>query len=283
MNRYDYLKPQSLYEVWDLNKKFPGARYIAGGTDLMVHIKNLELIPSALISLRSIPELTGIEIGDKTRIGAMTTITDLINQPELGTIFPVLIQAAKRLGGPQIRNVASIGGNLCNCSPCSDTALPLLVLEARAVLKRPEGTREVPLSEFFIGPGESCLLPGEIVTEILLDKPAPDARAIFKKKGRVKMDLAIASVSVLLEMDSDTGKCKKARVAAGSVAPVPLRLKKVEELFENAEISEKMLIEAQKIAAISVSPITDIRSTADYRRQIVGVYVKRAVQELLNF
>lgn len=97
------------------------------------------------------------------------------------------------------------------------------------------------------------------------------------------MDLAIASVAVLLEMDGDTGKCKKARIAAGSVAPIPLRLKKVEELFENAEISEEMLIEAQKIAASSVLPITDIRSTADYRRQIVGVYVKRAVQELLNF
>jgi carbon-monoxide dehydrogenase medium subunit len=282
MNSYDYLKPQSLYEVWDLNKKFPGARYIAGGTDLMVRIKNRELKPSSLISLRSIPELSGIEIGEKTRIGAMTTITDLINHPELGTIFPVLIQAAKRLGGPQIRNVASIGGNLCNCSPCADTALPLLVLEARAVLKRSEGAREVPLNEFFIGPGESCLLPGEILTEILLDKPAPNARAIFMKKGRVKMDLAIASVAVLLEINSDTGKCKKARITAGSVAPVPLRLKKVEELFENAEISEEMLIEAQKIAASSVSPITDIRSTADYRRQIIGVYVKRAVEKLLN-
>ena len=283
MNSYDYLKPQSLYEVWDLNRKFPGARYIAGGTDLMVQVKNRELKPSALISLRSIPELSGIEIGDKTRIGAMTTIADLINHPELGTLFPLLIQAAKRLGGPQIRNVASIGGNLCNCSPCSDTALPLLVLEARVVLKRPEGAREVPLNEFFIGPGESCLLPGEILTEILLDKPAPGARAIFKKKGRVKIDLAIASVAVLLEMDGDTGKCKKTRIAAGSVAPVPLRLKKVEELFENTEISEEMLIEAEKIAASSVSPITDIRSTADYRRQIVGVYVKRAVQELLHF
>ena len=267
-----------------MNKKFPGARYIAGGTDLMVQIKNRELQPSpsapALISLRSIPGLPGIQIGEKTRIGAMTTLTDLINHPDLGRIFPVLVQAARRIGSPQVRNVGTIGGNLCNCSPCADTALALLVLDARAVLKNPEGSREIPLNEFFIGPGESCLASGEVLTEILLDQPAPDVRAIFMKKGRVRMDLAIASVAVLLEMDSDTRKCKKARVAAGSAAPVPLRLKKVEELFENAVISEKMVEEAQKIAMSSVSPITDTRSTADYRREIIGIYIKRAVEKL---
>ncbi|MCK4765167.1 MAG: xanthine dehydrogenase family protein subunit M [Candidatus Aminicenantes bacterium] len=283
MNNLDFLIPQSLREVWDLYKRFPGVRFIAGGTDMMVKIKNSEEKPTALISLRSIPGLSGIEIGEQTRIGAMTTIGDLINHPQLGDMFPVLIQAVKRLGGPQIRNVATIGGNLCNCSPCADTALPLLVLEARAVLKRSEGSREVPLDEFFLGPGESCLLPGEMLTDIILNKPAPGVRATFKKKGRVRMDLSIVSTAVLLEMEGSTRKCKKARIAAGSVAPTPLRLKKVEELFENAEISEKTLIEAQKLAESSVSPITDIRSTAEYRRRIVGVYVKRAIQELLDF
>ncbi len=261
-------------------KKFPGSRYIAGGTDLLVKIKNRELKPPALISLRSIRELSGIEIGEKTRIGAMTTITDLINHPELGRIFPVLTQAAKRIGSPQVRNVGTVGGNLCNCSPCADMALALLVLDARAVLTSPEGSREIPLTEFFMGPGESCLVSGELLTKLLLDKPAPNVRAIFMKKGRVKMDLAIASVGVLLEMDGVT--CKKARVAAGSVAPVPLRLEKVEELFQDAVISKELILKAQKIAMESVSPITDIRSTADYRRHIVGIYVKRALQKLLG-
>lgn len=282
MNSYDYLKPQSLSEVWELNKRFPGARYIAGGTDLMVKIKKREVKPAALISLRSIPGLSGIDIGETIRIGAMTTIADLILHLELGLIFPVLTQAARRLGGPQIRNVATIGGNLCNCSPCADTALPLLVLEARVVLKRAEGTREVQLSEFFLGPGESCLLSGEILTDILIDKPTSKIKATFKKKGRVRMDLAVASLALLLEMEGNTRKCKKARLAAGSVAPVPLRLKKVEELFENAEISEEVLNKAQKTAESSISPITDIRSSADYRRNIVGVYLKRSVQELLD-
>jgi len=261
-------------------KKFPGARYIAGGTDVMVKIKNRQLNPPALISLRSIPELSRIEIGETTRIGAMTTVSDLISHPELGSIFPLLVQAAKRLGSPQIRNAGTVGGNLCNCSPCADIALALLVLDARAVLKGSEGSREVPLEEFFIGPGESCLTSSEILTEFLLDKPSPFARTSFMKKGRVKMDLAIASVAALLEMDGNL--CKKARLAAGSVAPRPLRLKKVEEMLENAAISKEMINEAQKIAMESVSPITDIRSTESYRRQIVGVYVKRTVQEILE-
>ncbi len=283
MSGLDYLKPQSLPEAWDLYKEFPGARYIGGGTDLMVQIKNREIKPPALISLRSIPELAGIDVGDRTRIGAMTTIADLINHPELGFIFPVLIQAAKSLGSPQIRNVATVGGNLCNCSPCADTALPLLILEARVVLKSSAGTRQVPLEEFFIGPGQSCLLPGEVLSEILLDKPGPAARSTFMKKGRVKMDLAIASVALLLEMHDGSRQCKKARAAAGSVAPVPLRLREVEELFENTLISRELITQAQEIAGRSISPISDIRSSADYRGQIVGVYLKRAVQKLLEW
>jgi CO/xanthine dehydrogenase FAD-binding subunit len=280
MSDFDYFKPGSLEEVWALEEKFPGSRYIAGGTDLMVKIKNRVVKPRALISLRSIPGLSSIEIGEQVRIGAMTTITDLIRHPELGGIFPVLVQAAKRIGSPQIRNAGTVGGNLCNCSPCADTALALLLLDARAILKNPWGSREVALEEFFIGPGESCLTRGELMTEILLDKPVFNTRAIFLKKGRVKMDLAIASVGVRLEMNGDT--CKRARFAAGSVAPVPWRLKKVEELWENALISKTLITQTQKIARDSISPITDIRSTADYRREIVGVYIKRALEKLLN-
>ncbi len=280
MSNFDYFKPQSLEEVWDLEKKFPGAKYIAGGTDLMVKIKNRTIKPRTLISLRSVSGLSGIEIGEKVRIGAMTTITDLIEHPELGRIFPVLVQAAERIGSPQIRNVGTVGGNLCNCSPCADTALVLLLLDAGVILKNSRGSREVALEEFFIGPGESCLAGPELMTEILLDKPASNVRAIFMKKGRVKMDLAVASVGVLLEMDGDT--CKRARFAAGSVAPVPLRLKRVEKLFENVVISKEIIREAQEIAMNSISPITDIRSTTEYRREIVGVYVKRAIEKLLG-
>jgi len=278
MSDINYFKPSTMKEAWELKEKFPYSRFIAGGTDLMVKIKNQEIQPSTLISLRSINELSFISIGQVTRIGAMATISDLIHHPELGKRFPVLIQAAKRIGSPQIRNAGTVGGNLCNCSPCADTALPLLVLEARVLLKNSKTSREIPLTEFFKGPGQSCLSGSEILTEFRLDNPAIRSKAIFLKKGRVKMDLAIASLAVFLEMAGDI--CKKARIAAGSVAPTPIRLHRVEELFENKTLGKEKIQQAQKIARESVAPITDIRSTEDYRREIISVFLKRSVKEL---
>jgi len=281
MRRFDYLRPKSLKEALQLKKTISGAKFISGGTDLLVQIKNRELQPPTLISLRSIPELATIEINGGARIGALATISDIIQHHELGHSYPVLVEAAKRLGSVQIRNVATIGGNLCNCSPSADMALPLLVLEAKVRLQTAKASREIPLEEFFKGPGESCLSSDEILTDIILDHPQQNTKAMFLKKGRVKMDLAIASVAVLLEMEEE--RCRKARIAAGSVAPVPLRLYKVEALLEGTTISKKLLVEAQQLAMDSLSPITDIRATEEYRQQIVGVYVKRGLEKILGW
>lgn len=280
MRRFDYFKPKSLKEALQLKKTIPGAKYISGGTDLIVEIKNRELQPPALISLRSIPELATIEINGGARIGALATISDIIQHRELGHNYPVLIEAAKRLGSVQIRNVATVGGNLCNCSPSADMALPLLVLEAKVRLQAAKTSREIPLSEFFKGPGESCLSSDEILTDILLDPPSQNAKATFLKKGRVKMDLALASLALLLEIEG--GRCRKARIAAGSVAPIPLRLSKVETLLEGGAISKDLVSKAQQLATKIVSPITDIRATEEYRRQIIGVYVKRGLEKVLG-
>jgi carbon-monoxide dehydrogenase medium subunit len=280
MRRFDYLRPKSLKEALQLKKTIVGAKYISGGTDLIVQIKNRELQPSALISLRTIPELATIEINGGARIGALATISDLIQHLELGNNYPVLIEAAKRLGSVQIRNVATIGGNLCNCSPSADMALPLLVLEAKARLQAAKTSREIPLSEFFKGPGKSCLSSDEILTDILLDPPPQKAKATFLKKGRVKMDLAIASMAVLVEIDG--GRCRKARIAAGSVAPIPLRLSKVETLLESNAISRDLVSKAQQLARDIVSPITDVRATEEYRRHIVGVYVNRGLEKVFG-
>jgi carbon-monoxide dehydrogenase medium subunit len=280
MKKFNYFCPKSLKEIWELKEKYPDSWYIAGGTDLMVKIKNREIKPSTLISLRSIRELSEIKTGDVISIGSLTTISDLINHTKLASLFPILIQAAKMIGSPQIRNVATIGGNLCNCSPCADTALPLLVLEARAVLTNSKGSREVPLDEFFLGPAKSCLNQTEILTQIHIDKSSSNFQSTFLKKRRVRMDLAIASVAVFLEMKEKT--CLQARIAAGAVAPIPLRLYQVEELFQNSKITSEMIKEAQKIAVNSISPITDVRSTDVYRREIIGVFIKQAIQELLG-
>jgi carbon-monoxide dehydrogenase medium subunit len=280
MRRFSYEKPQTIEDALKLKNEKTDALYIAGGTDVMVQIKNREICPSTIISLRNIPDLACIDVYGKARIGALATIADIIRHPKLGLSFPLLIEGANRLGSVQIRNVATIGGNLCNCSPCADMALPLFVHEAKVRLQNADSTREVPIEDFFLGPGESCLLADEIMTDILLDHPETTAFTVFKKKGRVKMDLAVASVAALLIMEGHI--CRKARIAAGSVAPVPIRLRRVEELLEGQDLEEKTIREARRIAEDSVTPISDIRSTADYRREIVGVFVKRCLEKALE-
>ena len=276
---YDYHRPESLEEAIQLKKAIPDSLFISGGTDLMIRIKKNELRPHALISLRSIPKLSGIENGKRIRIGAMTSISDLTKNPWMHEKYPVLIQAALAMGNVQIRNVATIGGNLCNGSPAADMAPPLLVLEAKVRLQEDrKKSKEISLEQFFLGPGKSCLTPGEILSHILLDPPQRDTKSIFLKKGRTRMDLAVASAAVLIRNDGE--RFLKARVAAGSVAPTPLRLFAVESLLEGALFSQDLLKEAQRLACRSVSPITDIRSTAEYRRHLVGVLVRRALEGL---
>jgi len=283
MTGYAYLKPGSVAEAFRLREDMPEALFVAGGTDLMVKIKNREASPQALISLRSVAELKGIDTRGAVRIGAMTSISELIRNDSLHEKYPVLVEAARRLGSQQIRNVATVGGNLCNCSPCADMATPLMVLEARAVLQSPRDTREIPLSELFKQPGQTCMAADEILTQILIPafnatRKGSEVRAIFFKKGRVKMDLAVASLSVLLQTEGN--QVKKARLAAGSVAPVPLHLTRVEDLLEGNNLSSSLIAEACRLAEESVMPITDIRSTGEYRRHIVGVFAKRALETL---
>jgi carbon-monoxide dehydrogenase medium subunit len=280
MKHYDYFRPTSLAEALALSAGTDAAAFVAGGTDLMVRIRDRRAAPGALISLRSIPELRGVSSGGETRIGAATTIGDIARDPSLAERYPVLVEAALRVGGPQIRNAGTVGGNLCNASPCADTALPLLVLEARLALASARGNREVRLEDFFRGPRATCLDPAEIVTHVVLPAQPPGARAVFLKKSRVMMDLAVASVCVLLEMDGD--RCAKARVAAGSVAPTPVRLTEAESILEGKRLSDDVIAAAAAAAERAVSPITDVRSTADYRRHIVGVFTKRAIAALLG-
>lgn len=280
MRQYAYYRPLSLEEAWRLKKSTPEARFIAGGTDLMVKIKNREENPPALISLRSIPGLASIDINGGARIGAMTTISQILHDKELGQTYPVLVEAAQRLGSVQIRNVATVGGNLSNGSPSADMALPLLVLGAKLRLRHGAKIRTVPIGDFFTGPGESCLAPSEILTDILLEPSPKNVKAVFLKKGRVRMDLAIASLAMLVEMEGT--RCLKVRIAAGSVAPVPLRLHNVERLLEGARLSRDLVAEAQSLASESLSPITDIRGTAEYRRHLAGVFVRRGLERILG-
>lgn len=279
---FDYLRPRSLEEAQEWKARNEGARYLAGGTDLLVRMKEGKERPPALVSLRRVPGLSGVSHNGFFRIGSATTIADCLADPALGARFPVLAQAMAAMGSVQIRNAATVGGNLCGASPCADTAPPLLVLGARLAVRRAASGREeeVPLEEFFLGPRQTRLGPHDLVTAVVLDPPSPEARAVFFKKTRVQMDLALASVAVLLELDGTT--CRKARVAAGSVAPTPRRLEAVERVLTGQVLSREVVLRAAEVARESVAPICDVRAGDDYRRHVTGVFVSRAVEALLG-
>jgi CO/xanthine dehydrogenase FAD-binding subunit len=281
MKRYEYHRPRSLAEALRLKAADPGACYVAGATDMTVRLRAGDIAPAALVSLRGVPELRGIDFGDSgrgARIGAATTVAEIAAHPGLREAYPVLAQAAAVLGSVQIRNAATVGGNLCNASPCADTAPALLVLGARLRLEGPGGHREVSLEDFFRGPGATCMTKDEVLTHVLLDPPAAGARSAYRKQGRVHMDLAQASLAILVELDGAT--CRRAMVAAGSVAPVPLRLKPVEALLAGKRLDEGLLQAAGALASRTITPITDVRATAEYRRAIVGVFLRRMLAEL---
>ncbi|MCP5042719.1 MAG: xanthine dehydrogenase family protein subunit M [bacterium] len=280
MNGFEYHRPETLEAALGLKASLPGSRFIAGGTDLLVRIKNGVERPAALVSLRAIPGLSSIEVGDETRIGALTPFGAILDDERLSDRYPALVQAARTVGGVQIRNAATLGGNLCNASPAADSAPALLVHEARLQIASRRGSYEIPLEEYFSGPGKTRLGCDEIVTAILLPAPSESTRSIFLKQGRVRMDVALVSVAVLLETNPDDGSCGTARIAAGAVAPVPLRLTPVERLLKGKTIDTELLFRAEELAKECVSPIRDLRAGADYRRHLTGVLIRRAVEAL---
>ncbi len=279
MPQYAYYRPTTLDEARDLMAATPGARFIAGGTDLLVQLRKRRLPePPALISLRNIDDLASIRVDGGMRIGAGALLADIASHPAVREQFPALVASIDVLGSRQIRNVATLAGNLCNASPAADAAPPLLVYGARIEVLGARGAREIPIDELFTGPGKTSLSEGEVVTAVALDPPTAETRSTFLRKGRVKMDLAIASVAVLLEWDGAT--CTRARVAAGAVAPTPLRLPEVERVLEGSSLDDESLERAAELARSGIAPISDLRSTAEYRRILVGVYLKRAVASL---
>ncbi len=275
---FGYHRPSTLDEAFRIAAGIPGSRYVGGGTDLLVQMRNGLPEPPALISLRGLNELSGIETSSQMRIGAAVPLSDVQVDPAVAERFPALVESIASLGSRQIRNVATLGGNLCNASPAADTAPPLLVYGASVELADAEGSREVTLEEFLQGPGQTALRPGEILIAILLDPPADSTRSVFLRKGRVKMDLAIASIAALTEWDGAT--CTRVRLAAGAVAPVPLRLERSEVIVQGTHLDAEIRRRARETAQTEISPITDLRSTEDYRRHLTGVFVERALEHL---
>jgi aerobic carbon-monoxide dehydrogenase medium subunit len=277
---YGYHRPSTLDEAFRLAAEIPDFRYVAGGTDLFVQMGNGRPEPAALISLRGLSELSYIETSTRVKIGAAVPLSDVQAHPAVAERFPALVESITSLGSRQIRNMGTVGGNLCNASPAADTAPPLLVYGASVELADSEGSREVTLEDFLQGPCQTALRPDEILTAILLDPPADGAHSVFLRKGRVAMDLPISSVAALVEWDGAT--CLRVRLAAGAVAPVPLRLKRSEAIVEGTNLDAEIRALARETARSEITPITDLRSTEGYRRHLTGVLVERALERLAD-
>jgi carbon-monoxide dehydrogenase medium subunit len=281
MKKFDYYMPESLQEAYGLMEKQKGrARYIAGGTDVIVRIKQRAIEPEALISLRHIGDLTGVHWNGGLRLGSMTVFRDIERDEEIARVFPALHQAVSVLANPQVRNVATLGGNLSNAAPSADCAPPLLVLGATAEIEGPGGSREVPMEAFFKGPGETCMDETELLRSVVVPGREKGGGTAFLKTGRVSQDIALINAAAYVVMEGSV--CRTCRLAAGAVAPVPLRLEKAEKAVEGREVTPDLLEEVKGLVEAEVSPITDVRTTADYRRIMSGVLIKRALLQAVR-
>jgi xanthine dehydrogenase iron-sulfur cluster and FAD-binding subunit A len=281
MKKFDYYQPTTLKKAFSLMKKCKGrAQYIAGGTDVLVRIKQKAIQPDALISLSGIEALKNISHNGGLSLGSMLPFKDVEKDAVIARAYPALARAISVLANPQVRNVATMGGNLSNAAPSADCAPPLMVMEATLKLQGPGGEREVPIDEFFTGPGENCMEAEEILTQIRVPEMANSTGMAFLKVGRLAQDIAVVNAAALLVMDGK--KCRECRLAVGAVAPVPLRLKNVEKLMEGEEIGAELLDRVSETVEQEVSPITDVRSTEEYRRIMSGVLIKRVILQALR-
>lgn len=278
---FDFYQPATLKEASQLLKENgPGGRFLAGGTDLVIAMKEKGLLPKYVVDLKRIPNLSGIrENGDGSiALGALTTMYAIETSPLIKKRYPFLAQSAAEVGSIQIRNRATIGGNMSNATPSADTAPALIALNAAAKIANAGGERVVNLEEFFKGPGQSVMAADEILTEITIPKtPANLVGEYIKFSPREMMDLAYVGVAVVYSYTVSSKKCDGVRIVLGAVAPTPIRAKRAEAALEGKVLSEAVAESVGQIAAEEAKPISDVRSSADYRRAMVGAMTKRAL------
>jgi CO/xanthine dehydrogenase FAD-binding subunit len=263
--------PHSLPELWTALAEAPGAMAYAGGTDLLVKRRAGLLDPPALIHLARIPELHGVvEQADELRLGAACTHRELLDNDLVQAHLPVLVQALRELGSPLIRNMGTLGGNVCTASPAGDTLPPLYVLDAEVEICAQSGTRRLPVRQFITGPSQTLLQPGEIVAAVWVRRPEGWTVQHFEKVGlRNALACSLVSLAALLRINVEGG-IERAALAWGSVGPTVMVCPEVERRLIGEKLALPVLREAAALARIAVSPIGDIRADADYRRTVAG-------------
>ena len=309
MRSYEYYKPQTMLEAVELMGTLDNAKYIAGGTDVMVLLRQKKIVPENLISLRNIGDLVYIDKQDGLKIGSATTHTEIVKDEFIKRFYSALNDAATRLGSRQIRNVATVGGNICNAAPSADTACPLLVLDAKVIIVGQKGEREVDIDDFFLGPNKIALERGEIVKGFHMPQFGDNTgSAYIKHTRRQAMDLPMIGIgaritikigksevrcrdalctidtisNVLARLQDEELEIEDARIAMGVVAPRPIRAKQAEAALKGNVVSEKLFREIGEIAATEAQPRDSIRGEAWYRKEMVKVLVRRALMRSID-
>lgn len=274
MIRFEYFEPRTLAEAAQILGRHKGtASILAGGTDLLVEIKEHLRRVAHVVNIKRIPGMTELSFDPKTglRFGALVTAREIEVSPFIGKHYPGLLQAVRELGSIQVRNRATVVGNICRASPSADTLPPLIADGARIRIFGP-AEKEIPLQEFFTGPGKTVLAPDEIVTGISVPAPAPRTGKVYIKHGRRKaMELATVGVAVSVSPH-------ETRIVLGAVAPTPIRATKAEQVF----LKSRNAAEAAEAAMQEARPITNVRASADYRREMVKVLTRRALERAME-
>ena len=280
MRNFEFFEPATLAEASRLFAQ-EHAQLLAGGTDLVIGMKALTEAPQSVISLQKIPGLAGIttESDNSISVGAMTNVRAVELSADIQQHHTALAEGAAEIGSIQIRNLATIGGNIAHASPAADTVAGLLVADAQVDIASADGERTVPIDKLFTGPGQTVLAPGEIITRFRLPSPASGSHYI-KHKIREVMDLAFIGVAASVNLDN--GVITDARIGLAAVAPTPIRATEAEDLLKGNELTAELLTQAGEAAAAAASPISDLRCSAEHRSEMVDVLTRRSVQEAVN-
>jgi len=286
LNHFEYFAPQAAKDALDLCDRLGAkAKILAGGTDLLNLMKDKLLKPEYLIDINNVDEFKGIfyEPGKGAVIGAATKISEIERSEIIREKYFALHQAAGELGSVQVRNMATIGGNICNASPAAETPTPLVALGAKVVISSLSGDREMPLEEFILGNGETALAEGEILTKFLLPEPISGSVSRYGYIGlRDAMEIDAVNLAVNLALGEDGRIIKQLKLVMGSVFPRPLVSEEAPEILIGKEFSAELAEEAARAASSESKPISDIRASAEYRREIVAVLSRRLLQEAFS-
>jgi CO/xanthine dehydrogenase FAD-binding subunit len=286
VHEFAYAVPQSLQEAIDLLSRADGdARPLAGGTDLITQMKENRKSPGLVVDIKRIAELNTLSWDEQQglRIGAAVSCTRIATFAPVREHYPALAEACALVGSIQIQNRAALGGNFCNAAPSADAVPPVLSYGGTVIITGLQGRRELPAEDFFVGPGQTVLGKGEILVEIAIPTPpAHSGAAYLRFIPREEMDIAVAGVGSFVQLSADRTCCERARITLAAVAPTPVRAREAEDFLAGKPLDAATLAQAGELAAKAAKPISDVRSSAAYRVELVKVLTRRTLQKALE-